>query len=246
MPAFTPMNPATPLPAPGAGTEHALLDLKKGLSAKDFHNAKDVAAFANNLGGTLLVGAEEDGAARVLRYHPFSATDVTRLEEQITRAVDARCRPKPLVDFARIPHGQGFVLAVNVWPSIAAPIGVSVKADGVDGFGGTAWVFPVRIANQSIWLDSDNLPMHMLPALRRTLILLSSIPAGEPVALVRRGHTVTVHTIKEIDETTNTLRLSGSSPGHQEKWLPLDAIKHVYKGNADNGAAWQLGVVDPY
>ena len=57
---FQPLAETSRLPDVGEGYERATLDLKlKGEVKKGFHLAKDVAAFANHLGGTLLIGAKE-------------------------------------------------------------------------------------------------------------------------------------------------------------------------------------------
>ncbi len=60
MPLFRPLIKPWPLPSIGAAnTERAVLDWKTRLAEKSFERAKDIAAFANHLGGTLLIGACE-------------------------------------------------------------------------------------------------------------------------------------------------------------------------------------------
>ena len=127
---------ASQLPKVGDGYEREVLDLKqtgKGTSA--FHFAKDVAAFANHLGGTLLVGAEEH-LGRVKEYHPLSEADVSAVQSTISMAVRDRCSPHPVVEPARIPYDGRFILAVNVAPELSALVGVSVTAlKSKDGYG---------------------------------------------------------------------------------------------------------------
>ncbi|MBK9035465.1 MAG: ATP-binding protein [Myxococcales bacterium] len=84
------------------GAEHALWDLKERLSHIEYEKAKDVAAFANHLGGTILIGAQEDRSSQVLTYNPLTSKEADDSEKAIAQAINNRCRPTPLINFERI------------------------------------------------------------------------------------------------------------------------------------------------
>jgi hypothetical protein len=62
---------------------------------------------------------------------------------------------------------------VNVWPYVGQVIGVAVKCRREhDDYGDEAYVFPVRVGVDSVYLLPEQLPMFMLPEVRRAAILL--------------------------------------------------------------------------
>jgi hypothetical protein len=127
---FTPRTLATDVPSVGSGHESATIDMKGGPDAyrqlhsgvaswKSYEMAKDVAAFANAMGGTVLVGAEEDRAAGVCSAHsPFSDARATELTEAISTAIEKRCRPRLPRDGARRGACRG-----SPWPRRRPPRG---------------------------------------------------------------------------------------------------------------------------
>jgi schlafen family protein len=237
MPRFEPYGETTPLPAEGEGYERAMLDLKRTIK-NGFHLAKDVAAFANHLGGTLLVGAEEINGC-VGRYHPLDDAKVSEAQKAASESVRDRCSPRPLVDFARIPRGSGVILAVNVWPYIGQVVGVAVKCSKAnEGYGGNAFVFPMRTGVDSPYLLPEQLPMFMTPGVRRTVLLLQRIPAGEAVR-VKQSTGVLLFRMGEVDEMGNAVRFLGDKIAD---WVvALDQVRTVVQ--EING--W-LVVVDVY
>jgi predicted HTH transcriptional regulator len=79
--------------------------------------AKDIAAFANALGGVILIGADEDKKRGMLgRYSPLTDPEAKTARDAWGEAVETRCSPKPMVNLVNVPCGQGCVVAVNVWP----------------------------------------------------------------------------------------------------------------------------------
>jgi Putative DNA-binding domain len=256
MPRFEPFTETTSLPAVGDGYERAMLDFKaKGETKSAFHLAKDVAAFANHLGGTLLIGAREEGG-RVARYLPLTAQEAKGVQDAVSAAVGNRLSPKPIVDFAQLPVDAGVVLAVNVSPYIGQAIGVRVIADKAkEGFGDDAYVFPVRTLTDTIYLLPGQLSMFMLPAIRRTVILLHSIPRGAAVHVVAIATTGNREegfmTIEGVDEATNSVHLLPTPPHPDHKnrsWqltfpvsYPLDLISSVYL-LAERGQHWRIFV----
>lgn len=236
---FVPVVASTPLPAPGTGAEHALWDLKERLSAVEFEKAKDVAAFANHLGGTILVGATEDRSSQVLSYRPLTSKEADDSEAAIAQAVSNRCRPTPLFNFERLPHDTGKVLAINVWPSITTAIGVRIKGDRGDGYAGDAYVFPVRLGTTCAFLTSDQLPMHMLPDLRRKLILLRAIPDKEPVLFCPHDGQNRRVIVESIDEYTNTLSVR-SVEGNGIVHVPFEHIASVFRASTGDEPYWRI------
>ena len=238
MPRFEPFTEATPLPLVGEGYERAVLDLKgRGGVARAFHKAKDVAAFANHLGGTLLIGAKET-AGRVGEYEPLDEATVATMQKEFSEAVRDRCSPRPLVDFARIPFGAGFVLAVNVWPYTGQVVGVRVTADkAAEGYGDDAYVFPIRVGVDSSYLLPEQLPMFMLPEVRRAVILLNAIPKDYPVKvcvgrrIAGERHDESEMILDEVDEIENVVSFlpPNGSRGAGQKSYPLDKVNTVFK-----------------
>ena len=127
---FKPILVSPDLPAVGASRESGTFDFKAEQDpANQRELAKDVAAFANGLGGVVLVGAVEDKKRGTLSaYKPMARLeDAEALRKAYELAVTQRCVPKPVVDVVRIEtvrpdHPAGHVVAVNVYPSQMAPI----------------------------------------------------------------------------------------------------------------------------
>lgn len=192
---FSERTRAEHVPEIGAGYESATLDMKGGPKAyrqfhdrvetgwKSFEIAKDVAAFANATGGTILIGATEDAGAGVCSAHvPFSDEAAKDLSDAITLAVEQRCRPRPLVDLARIAFPAGVMLAVNVWAFPGQPIAVSVTGNSKqDGHGGVSYVFPIRLFAKTVYLPPEQLAMLMSPDVRRRAIILATVKPGESI-----------------------------------------------------------------
>ena len=182
MPKFAEFVPSSPLPSVGIAYERATLDLKrtyldKGTRPPRFEMAKDVAAFANAIGGTILVGIQEGHpSGTVARYAPLSDDEATAHTKAIQEAVDHRCRPRPLVQIERIPCNSLVVLAVNVWPYPPGCVAVLAEADPSADHGGKSWVFPLRLNESTTYLEPEQLSMLMDPKVRRIAILLSHIP----------------------------------------------------------------------
>jgi predicted HTH transcriptional regulator len=101
--------------------------------------AKDVAAFANADGGVLLIGAYEDTRHGVLgTYKALDAQAVKLARESYSQAVRSFCFPSPIIDSVVVPHGNGSVVAVNVWPFPGQAVGVRSR-EHID-----AYFFPFR------------------------------------------------------------------------------------------------------
>ena len=239
---FEPFTDATPLPKKGAGYERAILDLKWDTErTTDFHKAKDVAAFANYLGGTLLIGVEEEHGC-VKEYHPLTAKDVDAVQTAFSKAVGYRCAPPPVVDSARIRHEGGFVLALNVWPHLSALVGVKVDAHKpTEGYGGTSYAFPIRTLTDTIFLTAEQLPMFMQPSVRRAVVLLQSIPKGARIVIhnraIKSGNVEELTGIVgvDVDELKNVARFKFER-SENLRMFPLDLIVSVF----EDGNVWTV------
>ncbi len=227
MPFFTPLQPPANLPEPGQGLERATWDLKGAPEKFPFHAGRDVASFANHLGGTLLIGAYEKNGG-VGAYSPMTREQAQQARDMYSKAITERCRPKPLFDFETFERDGGFVLAVNVWPSPVL-IGVLVKAHKPDeGYGGDSFVYPARVGSDTDpHIEPERLAMYMLPEVRRNFILISKIPIGERVEVDSqhlagsRDHSAFV--FSGVDYDANLVIFAGGNE------FPLDQVQTVYR-----------------
>lgn len=178
---------AEQLPEIGA-PESNHLDFKKTYrrgtpdSFDGFELGKDIAGFANAMGGTILVGVQE--AASVLHmYLPLDDDEARFTIRAIEEAVRDRCSPSPVVVTTKIPKDSGYIVAVNVSPFPGQPIGVRVKGDKNDGYGDPAWTFPVRVGTQTKYFRPEQLAMLMSAEYRRIAILLGGIRKNDVVSI---------------------------------------------------------------
>lgn len=148
-------------------------------------HAKDLAAFANALGGVVLVGAAHDDHTGVLTYPGLQNQSVGEVKETYDKAA-AMCSPRPWLDAVPVtaPCGAQLV-AVNVEPQIhqiiAAPAGPKTGADH-------AWKFPLRVGAETDFLRPEELPMYMDRDVRRAYLLLMKIPEAARASVVCSSH----------------------------------------------------------
>lgn len=243
--------------------ERSNFDLKKmydlALAKTEVDLAKDVAAFASAYGGTVLVGAEEQGGRLV---GLSGVADVPRLVTALSTAVKQRCSPCPLyaeapitlaaVDCARllpaaesVPAGVT-LLAINVEPDPRGPIGVRPLTDKGNVIR-QVYEFPIRVGNSTDWLDPEDLAMWMNSHERRIALKLRQ--AGAP-ARVRIFHMVgeqnTVRREREfelaaVDErrTVAVLRQFAPDPP-DEAHVPFSFILDAWQEPQDG--MWQLAI----
>ncbi|HKY38630.1 MAG TPA: ATP-binding protein [Polyangiaceae bacterium] len=184
--AYVPLSELHALPPEGPLSNEARerqdLDFKSVADvATPWEHAKDVAAFANSLGGTILVGASNTDRVTLHGLRAQTAREVMDIYENAAM----QCSPTVPVDPVPITLPSGsVVVAVNVAPYpdalVAAPAAVKSKpADGgkpkqerVEN----SWRFPVRRASQTHYLKPEELPLYMNPQARRAYIRLAAIP----------------------------------------------------------------------
>jgi hypothetical protein len=284
-PMFNPIITPAQVDALLAGAEHLQVDMKGGVRAyryfekgadKGWNNyamAKDVAAFANANGGTLLIGAEEDRATgKLAKFASVDPADAKALRDALAEAVKERCCPQPLVDARTIRRGSDELLAFNVWPFFGQVVGVKVSAEPehVGDYAGdavvyplrrNAHVYPLRQIDRTIYLTAEQVPMFMIPEIRRVAALLSAIPINDPINLPGqraarlrwRPHrtmpgTLTSHAdcrLISIEPMQNAVEglvprflaktTKGGSPGIDVSFsIPLEDVRSVWK----EGSFW--------
>lgn len=240
---------------PPRGTrESPTLDFKGKLDRLDdgtdrpdyFELAKDIASMASVYGGTLLLGAM--GGSQLGKYEALPKKDADEAIEAYQTAQKDWCVPVPPIDPVRIDCPDGdFIVAINIAAVLDRPVAVKVKDAVQDRFGPEAYVFPVRLSTHAIPYSPENLPMLLNPAIRRTAILLESIPLGQRSAVAlswiayldqvgKATMATTPMSVLEIDLECNVLRIELRTA---KETIPLDDVEAVWK-NRDG--LWQVRV----
>ena len=222
---FQPITNSDHLPPVGANAENLGLDIKTVDKGDSFERAKDVAAFANASGGVLLVGAAEDLERGTLAtYVPMEQDQAKQVCEAFNRATRDLCSPKPVIDPVIIACQNKFVVAINVWPFPGQAVGVRYNQ------GPLCFAFPFRTGTHTIWLTAEQLPMLMVPEIRRVIILLDAISQGSGLQLSSSSGHHWDSTLKQMNPLENSLMLEvmiGEKP--MPSSLPLDSIRSVWR-----------------
>jgi len=241
VPAFVALVESAELPPVGTTIEKAVLDLKRLAAASAFHRAKDVAAFANHLGGTLLLGAAE-AYGRLGSYTGLTRDQARSARSDYSASVTQRCDPRPSFDFAQFdcPFQAGkFVVAINVTASLNL-VGVNVQAVPDEDYRGNSIVFPIRSGIDADYLTPPQLPMYMTPQVRRMAVMLARVPVDASIKVItttrRGGDVATEYWFKSVDESANLVILY--VPTNQEtRRLPLDRFLTVYEAATNQWVA---------
>ncbi|MBS2033276.1 MAG: ATP-binding protein [Deltaproteobacteria bacterium] len=241
MASFVPLEPPATVPSVGSTIETPIFELKGALEAKPpFHRAKDVAAFANHLGGTILVGAIEV-AGRLDSFRPLAAADASDVRVAYSKAVTDFCSPRPRWAASEFAVPGGLVVAINVWPHPGV-VGVRTTAAKQSGYGGDAWVYPVRTGVDASYIIPEQLPMFMDPRIRRAAVMLHGTVGSQVVVRAPwgSGYRDMRGKMDSIDEGKNTFWLAEvtqpDSGGSQS--FPIDAVRTVYWANS----AWRISL----
>jgi hypothetical protein len=207
------------LPPPGAPSaatrEAGDLDFKKFADSRaGFEHAKDVAAFANALGGVLLVGAAEDatGAVEYPGLRGQEAKDVQTIYERAA----GLCTPAPTVDPVAIHlEGGRIVVAVNVTASVDAVIAVPATFRNREGarIQVEGWSYPRRVGSQTSFITPSELPMFMTTGSRRGFLLVHQVPDAhrKNVVVFYGKPRVRAHAGLEVEYVERELELRGAS-----------------------------------
>lgn len=223
---FQPITNTSHLPQVGSNAENLALDIKQTVETRDyFELAKDVAAFANASGGVILVGSAEDRTrGSIGRYMPMEQDEAKQVRDAFTQATRDRCSPKPLLNPVIIECEDKYVVAINVWPFPGQAVGVQLQREPL------AFAFPFRTGVETIWLNAEQLPMLMVPELRRISILLDAIPTGASIGIYTPRGYITEYSLVELRALENVIVLKA---GREEKrakiHLPIDVIRSVWK-----------------
>lgn len=271
MPLFTEWTSDSPLPTVG-DPESIILDFKQLPSKRPDtgdervrtnwdkpETAKDIAAFANAIGGTLVFGAKDGGKAgkhsKLSGFYEIDDALATDIEQHVSEVIGSHVSPVPRVTKARIRRGSHWLVAVNVWPFPGQAVGAWMGA-------ANAYSFPVRGLDQTIPYRPEMLSMLMSPEIRRIAALLRTIQvfAGtnaakrsvsvhclHPPAIVPPTHIPdargvpppTQYAFNAMDEQENWLYLqlmdgTATRYGWIKDWyLPLDDVESVWRVPGD-------------
>ncbi|MEZ4365814.1 MAG: hypothetical protein R2939_05950 [Kofleriaceae bacterium] len=256
---WTPWSQANALEQFANAHEKLSLDLKQTYELRKpgqkYEIAKDLAAFANVLGGTLLLGAKEgkDAAGRptgrTAEFHTLA-----NAAELIRAAADAAalCRPAIVVAPEEIrltaieaksitgrDEGDVLLLALNVSASLTPPVGILVE-DTAD-----AYKFPFRTLERTRYLEPDELVLHMNSHERRMMLVLAKIPANQAVRFWDRTpisglSPVRTGTIEHLDPDNLIVKLVPTPPSqHPFAHVPLAFITAVWR---DEQSRWNITI----
>lgn len=245
---YNPLTKPEQLPKPDTDIEREVMDWKAPgqMSQSAFHKAKDVAAFANHLGGVILVGACEGRGGKLAKYEWMDQKQAQQVADALSQAVAQKCDPIPdvsLVPIANETEPAKVVLAVNVAPSLRL-VGVKAEVAAVDDWDdkNKAFVYPVRTGTVTRFLTASELPMMMTPHIRRVAVLLSRIPVNAHIRIVwHRRDLEPEFLFLGVDEEQNVMRYK-SIDTPTERTLPLDGIASVYEGETPDGTrfGWRI------
>jgi hypothetical protein len=229
--------------------------------ATRYEIAKDVAAFANAYGGTIVVGVFESGG-KVVRID--GVADVPKLMAEMATALKKCSSPVPVTpeehaivvspqDAARLlrksgapaPVSEVTIVTLNVRPDTRGPIGVHVF-DGVNASLADVYRFPVRIDDQTRFLNPTELPMWMNSHERRVAIQLREVFSGDPVdvivhhligVMVNHPHDQPMK-LSGVDEARGVLEFTGKTGAAVH--VPFLFVPAVWRDPHDS--VWRVAV----
>jgi hypothetical protein len=236
--------------------ERLWFDLKETYSPKTLaEKAKDVAAFANSIGGALIIGAKE-GPTAPDYSSPLSTEYASSIENEFDEAVRSFCRPSPTVHVRTIPVPGAqtkAILVVNVEPSIEQPVAARHQTDA------NFWRFPSRVGRHTEFFLPEQLPMHMNSKARRAkLLLLRTIDDGGhidvfsvPSALSRRGtiqasERLVVESVDPDGSGAFTVRVPTGDYAGQLLTVPIDDVEAVWRQHNLRWAARVVGRLEQF
>lgn len=233
--AYRPIYETAQRPAPGPLPEDLRFDMKmavpQALLGRDQPDAlaTDLAAFANAAGGVLLVGAKENPPGVLEQYVTVDHATAMQVVEAYQRATKL-CSPKPVFDARPLPLDAGFVVAVNVEPYAAPPIGVAQPNQAGEKW----WACPVRRGNATHNLRPEELATIMEPRHRRISLVLQRIaPApGDPhpkVQVLARAMTGQHFLWVMRVEAEASLLVLRRDTSQYDCYVPLDLVEAVWR-----------------
>ncbi len=247
VPVFKPIRSVDDLPPTGPTTRTAeahSIDFKNTYPLNNqAEMAKDMAAFANALGGVILIGTSRDGDP--LAYPGIARTYADQLSDRFADTHARHLSPKPPI-IERIifdaPASGTVLLAVNVHPFADQIVGARVDTN--------VWRFPIRVGADTNDLEPAMLPLYA-SAVRRNIILLENIDrARDKVRICFRNPRNTTNAqpsylaakIHSIDISKNVLVVTLENESDTYHRIPLDDIECVWD-SAHNYADWVVRVL---
>ncbi|MFE8601214.1 AlbA family DNA-binding domain-containing protein [Archangium violaceum] len=129
--------------------------------------AKDMAAFANASGGSIVIGVRQGRATETAEFKPLTQQAARSLARAYEEAARDLISPPPTVETAAIEiekDGSGqWILAVNVSPTEAIFCAVAIKPSQS---GETSWLIPKRVASQTRYLSPADAQLMTVNKLR--------------------------------------------------------------------------------
>lgn len=168
-------------------TEGEQLDFKSPPPWKDgLEAAKDVASFANHLGGDIIIGIDEDGSDCAKDWNPIHNDKIAEIEAQAKNWLKVRLYPREFVQtvrWERVPANKTdhSVLVVSIPPY---PELVGIEKGG-DRKSGIDFRFPTRVGNTTQWLIFEEIMSRASTSTRGVYIKLKmfedKLDAGFPI-----------------------------------------------------------------
>lgn len=227
------------LPAIGA-RETTQLDFKAKPPTDRFEAAKDVAAFANADGGSLLIGAV--GGDHLAKYAPLTLEQAKETERIYDEAVRDRCSPAPVFSFAEVPKDGGFVVAVNVWPFPGQIVGVRIKKDEVRC--GTSesqqegvLLLPLRVGTHTRTITPEQIPMFVDAHARRIAIALNQAVGHRALVFATKNRSenstyAESAAVMAVDLLGNSVTMGvGPETARSKITIPLDLVDAVCRAD---------------
>ena len=219
--------------------------------------AKDMAAFANALGGALVIGATE-GPTEPNYSSPLAANYAGQIALEFDQAVRDYCRPSPTVHIRTIPAPDAsgkVVLVVNIEPAIDGPVAARHRNDK------DAWRFPIRVGRDTEFLFPEQLPLYMNSKARRAkLLLLRALAAGGDIDFfcvpsgpsgrgTIQGRDRDLFKLESVDADGGggvLLRDIAGHYGNQSVVVPFDDVEAVWRQHDGRWAMRTSGRVEEF
>jgi Putative DNA-binding domain len=267
---WEPITPANAADKLAGSHEHGLLDFKLTYDLTDktkrYEIAKDVSAFANHFGGSIVVGAKEQRGRIAFFQDVANAGDLVK---EIGTAIKLACLPVPIADANVIrfeadqvevilgrPSPATSIVVINVPAALNAPIGCldcsdackACKASGVtcscEGVAiADAWRFPVRLIEGTRFLRPDEIARVMNAAERRALLDLQPLVGTEIFVWFNGGGTLLTMARKCILrklEPEISVCVLGTVGGEKygETEIPLAFVRATWR----SGKGWNVAI----
>lgn len=231
---------------PPIGTrESETCEFKARLEDDDFEIAKDIAAFANALGGAIFIGIV--GGDRFVRPQPMSGDEIAAAQRAIETAIRDRCRPAPDFRFVEVDSAPGKVLIVDVSPFPGQLVGVRLKkGEAQCGVSKKQpedlFFYPRRSGTHIKGLLPEQIPMLVDAKLRRIVIHLERAVGAKAVLFSTKylrtsGKWLQPVYVRNVDLLSNALVVDMPKDGDvRVVSIPLDAVETVTRA----GETWHI------